>query len=192
MIFGPTCPSGTTYTEPFSSDPLADGTFIPLAGSSAYNSGSDTFSLELGNPNAQVWVGARPSWGNYTISVPIRIDTTIDSSGQNAGISFRMESTPDPAPDNSGQMYYAGIFSDCVQLGTLTGSWTLLSSVDGTFNEGTFYTLQVSLSGSTIDVSVDGTVYVSNLVDSTLTFGSFGLRTWEAGATYGAVTVTCD
>jgi hypothetical protein len=193
VIFGPTCPTGTIYTEPFSSDPVADGTLIPLAGTSVYNAASNTFSLNEGNPNTQVWIGARPSWTNYTISVPMRIDTTINGSGQNAGISFRMESTPpDPAPDNSGEMYFVGISSGEVEFGTLTGSWTQISAMNATFVEGTFYTFEISVNGSTINVSVDGTSYVTNVSDSSFAFGSFGLRTWESGATYGAITVTCD
>src|SRR5271170_4755084 len=73
VLFGPTCPLGTAYTEPFTSDPIADGTFIGLAGTSVYNAATHTFSLQAGSPNTQVWIGSRPNWKNYTIAVPIRV-----------------------------------------------------------------------------------------------------------------------
>jgi hypothetical protein len=189
-LFGQTCPPGTTYADPLTSDPIADGTFISLAGSTIYNSASDTFSLEEGTPNTQLWIGPRSGWTNYTVTVPIRIDT---SDNGNTGVTFRMQSTPDPAPDDSGEMYFAGIALGGLQLGTMNDNeWTDLSYSNMTMNEGTFYVLRVSVSGNTLNVSLDGTTYLTNVVDKTFTFGGFGLRSFKMGATFGAITVTCD
>lgn len=188
VTFGTTCPTSTTYTEPFTSNPVANGTFISLIGPSTYNPSTNTLSLQAGSPNTQLWIGARPSWANYTISVPVRIDT----SGGNGGLTFRMESTPASPANNAGQMYFAGIATNQVLLGIENGSWTELEGPSATFAEGTFYTLQVIASGSALSLSVNGTAYVTSDTDTTFTYGSFGLRTYESGMTFGAISVTCD
>ena len=188
VTFGASCPTATVYSEPLTSDPIADGVFTSLIGPSTYNSASDTISLGTGTPNTQLWIGPRPSWANYTISVPVRIDT----ANGNGGLNFRMESTPTNPPNDSGQMYFAGLTPALVQLGIENNGWNQIASQAGTFAQGTFYTLQVTAQGSSISVSVDGTAYITNHTDTTFTFGSFGLRTYNSGMTFGAITVTCQ
>jgi hypothetical protein len=188
VIFGAACPTSTTYTEPFTSDPVADGTFVSLIGPSTYNPSSSTLSLQAGSPNTQLWIGARPSWANYTIAVPVRIDT----SGGNGGLTFRMVSTPSSPANNAGQMYFAGIATNQVLLGIENGNWTELEGPSATFAEGTFYTLQVTASGSALSLSVNGTAYVTSDTDTTFTYGSFGLRTYSSGMTFGTISVTCE
>jgi hypothetical protein len=187
VVFGATCPTGTTYTEPFTSDPVANGTFLSLLGPSTYNASSSTFSLQTGSPNTQLWIGDRPTWANYTIIVPVRIDTT----GGNGGLTFRMESTPASPANNAGQMYYAGIAPNQVILGIENGSWTELQGPSATFAVGTFYTLQVTVIGSALSLSVGGTAYVTSEADTSFTFGSFGLRTYSSGMTFGPINVSC-
>jgi hypothetical protein len=196
LTFPYPCPTGSVYSETWAADPAASGTWIPLTFNGTtptytYNT-NQTLSLLEGNPNSQMWLGPRPSWSNYAISVSLR----IDSASGNAGINFRMEDEINPAPNDSGHMYYIGILTSGVQVGLETGgaasSFTQLADATGTFSVGTFYTLVVSMSGSTMNVTVDGTSYVSGLVDPTETFGGVGLRTYQSGATYGAITVTCN
>ena len=189
-IFGPTCPTGTVYTEPFTSDPIPDGTFTSLIGLSTYSAIARTLSLTTGSPNTQLWIGPRPQWTNYTVAVPVRIDSS--SSGGNGGITFRMEATPTSPANNAGQMYFAGIGSGQVVLGIENGNWTEFTGASGTFAVATFYTLQVTVSGSAITVAVNGTPYATNYVDTTYAFGSIGLRTFSSAMTYGAITVTCN
>jgi hypothetical protein len=188
VIFGATCPTGTIYTEDFTSDPVANGTFTSLIGPYTYNSGSHTISLSAGNPNTQLWIGARPSWTNYTLSVPVR----IDSAGGNGGINFRMVSTPTSPSNNAGQMYFAGIATNQVLLGVENSTWTELAGPNANLVIGTFYTLQITANGSSLSVSVDGSPYVTNQTDGAFTFGSFGLRTYSSGMTYGTIKVTCN
>jgi hypothetical protein len=102
-----------------------------------------------------------------------------------------MESTPAAPSNNAGQMYYAGIATNQVILGLENGNWTEFKGPSATFAVGTFYTLSVTASGTSFTVSVDGTPYITSYVDSTYTFGSFGLRSYASGMTYGAITVTC-
>jgi hypothetical protein len=189
VAFGPDCPSGTTYTEPFTSDPVADGTFLPLAGSSTYDAVHNTVSLASSSANTQLWIGPRPTWASYTVSARVRIDAT--TSNGNGGFTFRMESTPASPSNNAGQMYYAGIATNQVILGIENGNWTEFSGPSATFVAGTFYTLSVTASGSALSVSVDGTTYITNYADATYTLGSIGLRTYASAMTYGAITVTC-
>jgi hypothetical protein len=188
VIFGPSCLSGATYTEPFTSDPVADGTFLPLAGSSSYDAAHHTVSLAASSANTQLWIGPRPSWTSYTVSAPVRMDT----ANGNGGFTFRMESTPAAPSNNAGQMYYAGIATNQVILGLENGNWTEFSGPSATFVVGTFYTLAITANGSSLSVSVDGTSYITSYADTTYAFGSFGLRTYASGMTYGAITVTCQ
>ena len=197
LTFPKQCPTDSVYTETWAADPVASGTWIPLTFNGAtptytYNA-NQTVSLLAGNPNSQMWIGPRPSWANYTVSVSLR----IDSASGNAGINFRMEDEIDPAPNDSGHMYYIGIQTNGVQVGLETGgaasSFTQLAyPTTGSFAVGTFYTMVVSMTGSTMNVSVNGTSYISGLVDPTETFGGIGLRTYQSGATYGAITVKCN
>jgi 3-keto-disaccharide hydrolase len=186
--FGDTCPTGTVYTESWGEDPFASGVWTPIVGTQTYNGGSvpPDESLASGNPNTQMWIGPRPSWTNYTISVPIRLDTP---SGGNGGINFRMQSVA--TPNDSGQMYYVGIDTGEVQLGIENNGWMEFASTPATFGLGIFYTLEVAVSGSSISVTVDG-ANMTTYSDSTFAFGSFGLRTFVVGMTYGPVTVTCN
>jgi hypothetical protein len=187
VIFGPDCVNGTTYTELFTSDPVADGTFLPLAGSYTYDAANSRVSLAASSANAQLWIGPRATWTSYTISASVRIDT----ANGNGGFTFRMESTPASPSNNAGQMYYAGIATNQVLLGLENGNWTEFSGPSATFAVGTFYALAVTANGTSLSVSVDGKSYVTSYADTTYTFGSFGLRSFASGMTYGAITVTC-
>jgi hypothetical protein len=190
VIFGSSCPTGTRYTEPFTSDPVADGTFLPLTGSYTYDAANALLSLATtSGANTQLWIGPRPTWTGITVSARVRIDSTQNNG--NGGFTFRMESTPASPSNNAGQMYYAGLATNQVLVGLENGNWTEFSGPSGTFAIGTFYTLSVTANGTSLSVSVDGTPYVTSYVDSTYTFGSIGLRTYASSMTYGALTVTC-
>jgi Galactose binding lectin domain/Stigma-specific protein, Stig1 len=186
-LFAATCPTGTVYTASWAEDPFASGQWTNIVGPETYNAASTppSESLPSGNPNTQMWIGTRPAWTNYTISVPIRLDT----AGGNGGLNFRMQSVG--AANDSGQMYYAGINSTQVVLGMENNGWTQFGGSVATFAQGTFYTLQVVVAGSSLSVSVDGANTVT-FTDSTFAFGSFGLRTFVVGMTFGPITVTCD
>ena len=186
-LFGATCPTGTVYTESWAEDPFASGQWTNIIGTETYNAASTppSESLSSGGPNTQMWIGTRPSWTDYTISVPIRLDTP----GGNGGLNFRMQNVGQG--NDSGQMYYAGISSNEVILGMENNGWTQFGASPATFMQGTFYTLQVVVAGSTLSVSVNGANTVV-YTDPTFAFGSFGLRTFVVGMTYGPVSVTCD
>lgn len=82
--FGSTCPPGVVYIDSFTTDPSSRWT--TMGGSwtwdqraRIYKSGGSSYEL--------VWIGPRPRWTNYTVSVPVRIDTT--SSPAVGGVVFR-------------------------------------------------------------------------------------------------------
>lgn len=187
--FGTTCAAGTVYSDPFATDPLALGRWTTLIGPVTYDATNHLLQLAQGTPNTQAWIGARPAWTNYTVSVPIRIDSTVTGNG---GINFRM-TDPGPAnpPNDSGKMYFAGINPTQVLLGLENTGWTQLGLVAATFTVGTFYTLTVTANGSSLSVAVDGTTYVT-VTDTTIATGGIGIRTYLAGASYGTVSVTCN
>jgi hypothetical protein len=187
ILFGPTCTGGTVYTDPFTTNPVTGGTWTFLVGPWTYN-GPGSVSLVAGKPNTQLWIGPRPAWTDYSISVPVRIDV----GGGNGGINFRMQSTPASPANDSGKMYYAGIDTTQVILGKESSGWTMFDMPPATFAPGTFYTLLVSAAGNQLSVSVDGVPYIKNYMDGSFTFGSIGLRSYNIGMTYGPVTVTCN
>jgi hypothetical protein len=193
--FGTTCPAGTVYSDPFTTDPLASGHWTPLIGPITYDSTHHLVQLAEGTPNTQVWIGTRPTWTNYTVSVQVRLDSATIDAGVigNGGINFRIvDPGPTNPPNDSGMMYFAGINASQVLLGIENGgAWTPLAVLPATFTLGTFYTLTVNAKGSTLSVALDGTTYVT-VVDTTFSTGGIGLRTYGAGASYGAVTVTCN
>jgi hypothetical protein len=185
--FGSTCPFGTVYTDPFTTNPLTSGRWTVITGPVTYDAADRLLQLATGNTNTQAWIGPRPAWGNYTVSVPVRIDVVGTGNG---GINFRM-SNPGTA-NNSGQMYYAGITTTFVQLGVQDDGFTQFAKQAASFDALTFHTLVVTANGSALSVAVDGTTYISDYTDTTFSAGSIGLRTFGSGMSYGAVTVTCN
>jgi hypothetical protein len=192
--FGTNCPTGTVYSDDFAKDPLTSGNWTTLIGPITYDSPNHLLQLALGNPNTQLWIGARPAWTNYTASTQVRLDsTTVDAGGTgNGGINFRIvDPGPTNPPNDSGKMYFAGINATQVLLGIENTGWTPLAVLPASFTLGTFHTLTVTAKGSTIGVAVDGTTYAT-VVDTTFATGGIGLRTYLEGASYGATTVTCN
>jgi hypothetical protein len=197
--FGASCAAPTVYEDPFSADPLAYG-WQTIAGTVTYaagDGGSGLLQLAEGSPNTQVWIGARPSWTDYTIEVRLRIDA--DAGSGNAGVTFRMGSTG--TANNSGQMYYAGIAQDQLILGLENGSWTEYEGPPASFAIGVFYDMTITAKGDVLGVSVaspdagvTSTSYTNTDTDAVADFtaGSFGFRTFNMAMSYASVTVTCD
>jgi hypothetical protein len=192
-IFADECPPGTTYTDTFAADPVLSGNWLLLSNSYTYNP-DHTVSLPAGGGalanTSALWIGPRPNWTNYTVTVVVRPDTAMIDEG----VNLRMEySPPYPAGDNMGQMYYAGILQSSVQSGNSSaGTWyqgPVASAAP--FSLGTFYTIVATIRGSTLTVSVNGAQYITTPAPS-LAYGSIGLRSWQSGATYSSVSVTCQ
>jgi hypothetical protein len=199
-FFGEDCIPNEVYSSTFQSDPFDSGVWTTIAGMATYDSTAHQLDL-TGSPGnqAQAWIGPRPNWSNYTISVRLTITNTPLPDGH-AGINFRMSN---PGPTNySGTMYYAGISPTLVQLGTENnGTYTLLTSATASISATAPHTLTVTAIGVSLIVAVDGTNYIL-WDDSTgpdggpaggpaFSTGGFGLRTYEDQAAYKSITVTC-
>jgi hypothetical protein len=203
-----TCPTGTIYSEPFTTNPLLPvpvddagdtaAPWIALSPNVSYVPPSGevggvlSLAYDTNQLNIQAWIGTRPQWTNYTVSVQVRIDDMANSNG-NGGLTFRMVSTPPMPANNGGEMYYAGFSTNNVQLSSFNnGTWLPFgSAITASFSSGTFHTLVVTVSGTSIKFSVDGTQYFQTN-DSTWALGSIGFRTYIAGMSYQNLTVTCD
>jgi hypothetical protein len=193
-VFATSCPSGTVYAEPFTTNPLSLGTWIALIGQVTYDSTNDLLALAVGAPNTQAWIGARPNWANYIISVQVRIDAVGPTNTPNGGVNFRMVNPgPMDPPNDSGMMYFAGISPGDISLGMETnGSYTLLQSVKQSFSTTpAFHTLTISAIGSVLSVSADGTNYIT-VTDSTYPSGGIGFRTYDTAMSYESLSVTCQ
>ncbi len=103
-----------------------------------------------------------------------------------------MESTPSSPANNAGQMYYAGIATNQAILGIENGDWTEFTGPSATFVTGTFYTLVIVANGTSLSMSVNGNAYATNYTNATYSVGSFGLRAFSSGMTFGAISVTCN
>lgn len=186
-VFGTSCASPTVYAESFATNPLGTR-WQAIVGNVTHNAG--LLVLAAGSPNTQAWIGERSNWNNYTISVPVRIDSSGDSG--NGGVTFRMMSVG--SANDSGQMYYAGITPTGVVIGAENGTWNHFTAAAGTFNTGTFYTLTVTANGNALSASANGVnaIYTNSNAATTFATGSFGFRTFNMAMTFGAVSVTCN
>jgi hypothetical protein len=199
--FGASCPTGTVYADPFTVDPVLSGDWTLVASTYTFDPLGHTVTLNRNNSsNAQMWIGLRPSWGAYTMSGRL---TLADATG-NGGFNIHVQSLPNPAPNDGGMMYFAGIQSrggsvnsGVVIIGTETGgngtAWNQVAEKSGTFVPGTSYLLQVAVKASTVTVDVNGVEYVT-YTDPTfnLTSGSVAIRTYSSTVTFGPITVTCN
>ncbi|MFD5012079.1 family 43 glycosylhydrolase [Streptomyces chartreusis] len=116
-------------------------------------------------------------------------DVTVNSSGGDAGLMFRV-AKPSVGPDSySG--YYAGISpSGKVVLGRANGSWTELGTARTPTAPGSTHRIRVTAVGSSIKVFVDDmkTPKIS-VSDGTYTSGANGVRVFNAAASFDNVAV---
>lgn len=197
--FGASCAPPSVYSDPFTTNPLTSG-WTTVVGTATYepgDAGDGLLALATGNPNAQVWIGPRAAWTDYTISVAVRIDS--QGSNGNGGINFRMDSVG--VANNAGQMYFVGLSTSDLIIGIENGNWTQYANTPGTFAVGVFYTVTVTATGDQLSASVAAPGGSTTTVSYTTTdagantdfaTGSFGFRTYNMGMTYGPVTVTCE
>jgi hypothetical protein len=194
LYFGTDCPAGTVYTDPFDFDPVASGNWTLVAGTYLFDATKHTVTLVADGSNTQMWIGPRPAWTNYTVSSSV----TLNSTNGNGGINFRVEDSPDPAPNDSGHMYLFGMWTTGTELGVETGgdasAWKYLAGTSSaSFNAMTSYVMQASITGQIATGSLDGTALFT-YTDTTynLMHGSIGLKAYKSTLTFGPVTVTCN
>jgi hypothetical protein len=121
------------------------------------------------------------SWTNYSIQARVKATSFATSAGV-VSIAARAAGAT--------KMYRLSLTGgNKVQLETMNGSAvTVLGSLSQTISTSTFYTLKLSVSGTTISGTVNGTS-VGSVSDSTISAGRIGLLTEHAAGRFDDVVV---
>ncbi|WP_238015629.1 pectate lyase [Dactylosporangium sp. AC04546] len=130
--------------------------------------------------NARLFAGDS-GWTNYTVSARVQ----PSSIGSNGFVGLLARST------SSTTFYRLALLpGNAVQLQAVnSGSVTVLGSASRTVSNGTWYTLSLTVSGSSISGSVDGSV-VGSGSSSVASKGRIGIQTGYASASFDDVTVS--
>ncbi|MET7424898.1 family 16 glycoside hydrolase, partial [Dactylosporangium sp. NPDC005555] len=133
-----------------------------------------------GSENARNFAGST-SWTNYTVTARVK-PLSLASNGF-AGLLARGKS--------STTFYRLALLpGNSVQLQVVnSGSVTVLGSASRTVSTGTWYTLGITVSGSSITGKVDGAT-VGSGTSSVASTGRIGVQTGYASASFDDVTVT--
>ncbi|GAB3842727.1 family 16 glycoside hydrolase [Dactylosporangium cerinum] len=133
-----------------------------------------------GSENAREFAGDS-GWTNYTVQASVK-PLTLGSGGF-AGLLAR---------STSATTYYrlALLPGNSVQLQAVnSGSVTVLGSASRTVATGTWYTLSITVNGSSVSGAVDGTM-VGTATNTSIAKGRIGLQTAYSTANFDNVTVT--
>ncbi|GGN22975.1 hypothetical protein FHR83_002694 [Actinoplanes campanulatus] len=132
------------------------------------------------NTRARQFAGTT-SWTNYSVQAKVKATTFGSTSGVVALTARAAGAT---------KMYRLSLTgANRVQLETMNGSSvTVLGSLSQTISASTFYTLKLTVNGTTISGSVNGTS-VGSATDSTITAGRIGLLTEYAAGRFDDVLV---
>jgi pectate lyase len=129
--------------------------------------------------NAREFAGDT-SWTDF--SMQARVKPLSFGSGGLAGIDARVQSAT--------KFYRLALSSGQAQLQAVSGSTvTVLGTTTQTISTGTWYTLNITVAGSTVSGSLNGTQFASATNTSYAT-GRIGLQTVYASASFDDVTVT--
>ncbi|MER7281526.1 pectate lyase [Dactylosporangium sp. NPDC000244] len=132
-----------------------------------------------GSENAREFAGDT-GWTNYTVSARVK-PTSLASNGF-AGLLARAT--------GSTTFYRLALVPGSVQLQAVnSGSVTVLGQVSRTVSTGTWYTLSLTVSGSTISGSVDG-ASVGSGSSSVASSGRIGVQTAYAAASFDDIAVS--
>nr|BFE60611.1 hypothetical protein GCM10020063_051370 [Dactylosporangium thailandense] len=133
-----------------------------------------------GSENAREFAGDS-GWTNYTVQAAVK-PLALGSGGFAALL----------ARSTSATTFYrlALLPGNSVQLQAVnSGSVTVLGSASRTVSSGTWYTLGITVNGSSISASVDGAT-IANVSNTAIAKGRIGLQTAYSSANFDNVTVT--
>jgi hypothetical protein len=135
---------------------------------------------DSGSERAREFAGDS-GWTNYSVQARVKATSFASSAGVVALAARASGST---------KMYRLSLTgANKVQLETMNGSSiTVLGSLSQTISTSTFYTLKLSLNGSTISGTVNGAA-VGSATDSTIGAGRIGLLTEHAAGRFDDVVV---
>jgi len=169
-----------TFSDDFESSSLSDWSKSGGSWSIVSDSGSQVLSqTNAGSENAREFAGDT-SWTDYTVSAKVK-PLSLDSDGF-VGLLTRAKS--------STTFYRLALLSGKVQLQEVkSGTVTVLAGATKTISTGTWYTLSITTSGSTVSASIDGTSIGSG-TSSVTSAGRIGVQTGYATANFDDVTVS--
>ena len=150
--------SPSTYT-------ISGGTWsITTDGSKVYSQ-----TQAWSGPSYKALTGST-AWGNYNITAKVKVNGSGSSSIYNAGVMGRVNSTA--------STYYLALLrpTELDLYKNVNGSWTLIGYYVASFPTNTWYTLMLSMNGSAVKVSVNGTQRIS-VTDTSISSGAVGLYT---------------
>ncbi|WP_229074238.1 cellulose-binding protein [Actinoplanes sp. DH11] len=135
---------------------------------------------DTGSERARQFAGST-AWTNYSVQARVKATSFASSAGIVALTARAAGST---------KMYRLGLTgAGQVRLETMNGSAvTVLGSLSQTVSASTFYTLRLTVSGSTVSGSVNGTA-VGSASDSTIAAGRIGLLTERAAGRFDDIVV---
>ncbi|MEU8240103.1 cellulose-binding protein [Actinoplanes missouriensis] len=135
---------------------------------------------DTGSERARQFAGST-AWTNYAVQARVKATAFASSAGVVALTARAAGST---------KMYRLSLSgSNQVRLETMNGSAvTVLGSLAQSISTSTFYTLRLSVSGSTVSGSVNGTS-VGSVSDSTIAAGRIGLLTEHAAGRFDDIVV---
>ena len=168
------------------SDGVADLFTGAKTGTWAVQGGQFAGSLGTGATSAYSLVSL-PGVNNLQTSAYLDLSSSITTQGQ-AGIIFDQYSPQD--------FKFAAIdaVADQVVIGhyTARSGWVIDRSVAKVIDAGVAYNLDVTLRGTTVNVTVNGQTIVSNAFNAVTVDGRFGVLTRSSGTSFDNVTIKTD
>lgn len=173
--------AATQLSDDFS-DGNADGWSKSGGAWAVVNDGTPAIrQSKLDSELARAFAGSN-SWTNYTLQARVK-PLAFDGADRYVGIGAR---------SSSATTFYrlALLNNNRAELQAVNGGRvTVLGGVSYTVSTGTWYTLRVAVSGSSIQGYVDGS-QVASATNTTIGKGRVSLQTFHATATFDDVTVT--
>lgn len=169
---------GESFEEPSSK--------IEFAGFSKYEGKWDTID---GGVSVQSWAGAKlisntESFSEGSAEVDIKFTGVL---GENAGLIFHVSNAGNGADNFNGYEISLLRNGKKLRLSKHRHNYTFLKEVDVTFNPYEWTKLKVEMKGSQILVYInqEATPAINYTdINSPVTYGSFGLRTWNADVSF--------
>nr|WP_230205051.1 family 16 glycoside hydrolase [Parafrankia elaeagni] len=181
LVIAPSASAAALFSDDFA-DGNADGWSKSGGSWSVVTDGTPAYrQTNLGSELARAFAGST-SWTDYSLQARVR-PLAFDGAQRYVGIGARTAS-------NTKFYRLVLLNSNRAELQAVSGSSvTVLGGVSRTVSTGSWYTLRVDVSGTTISGYVDGTLIGSG-TDSSITAGRISLQTFHATASFDDVLVS--
>jgi hypothetical protein len=177
----PSRAQGTTLFSDTFEDGAADGWTTSGGSWSVVTDGTKVYRQTGTSGNARA-LASTASWTDQAVEARVK-PLAFAGGSEFVAVLARVQS--------STSYYYATLRNaNKIEIKKLvSGSATLLATVDFTVNTNTWYTLRLEAQGTTLRAFVNGTLYLT-ASDSQFASGKIGLATYNASASFDNVAVT--